>query len=155
MICGCERWRWERRQEVERKEKGRGGVVRGPRGRDGRPNREMPQGGLGRDEGQTAPLGSQLSSLLFNAGNVGKQRIAHVVNLVSSLWVLHLMAAATSDDEATLVAVASFQPLERWESQVQKTACLFKFQAVEMRPRWKMRGDRGSRLKCMREHERA
>lgn len=51
------------------------------------------------------------------------------------------MAAAISDEEAKLVAVASFQALERWESQVQKTACLFKLQAVVMR--WKMRGDGG------------
>jgi len=53
------------------------------------------------------------------------------------------MAAATADDEAKLVAVASFQPQQWWESQVQKTDCLFKFQAVERRLGWKMRGDRG------------
>lgn len=85
--------------------------------------------GRGSGERQTAPLGSQLSSLLFSTreGDVGKHRNARLVNLVSLLSLLHLVAAAKSDDEAKLVAVASFQPLERWESQVQKTACLFKF----------------------------
>ena len=91
--------------------------------------------GRGSSEGQTAPFGSQLSSLLFSTGegDAGKCRNARLVNLVSLLCFLHFVAAAKSDDEAKLVAVASFQPLERWESQVQKTACLFKFQAAEMR----------------------
>lgn len=63
------------------------------------------------------------------------------------------MATATSDDGAKLVAVASFQPLQQREGQVQKPTYLFKFQAVEMRLRWKLRGGRGSWLKCMQEHE--
>lgn len=98
-------------------------------------------------ERQTAPFGSQLSSLPFSTGDgvAGKQRHICVVNLVGLLCFMHLLAMATSDDEAKLVAVASFQPLERWESQEQKNpACLFKFQAVETR--WKMRGKgRGQR----------
>lgn len=111
----------------------------------------MRQGGLGRTLGREAgvaargkqPLLALISRPCSSVQGRGqcKCRNARLVNLVSLLCFLHLVAAATSDDEVKLVAVASFQPLEPWESQVQKPACLFKFQAVEMR--WKMRGDGG------------
>lgn len=62
--------------------------------------------------------------LLIRKRDNAKHRNSHLVHLVTFLCFLHLVAAATSGEEAKLGGVASFQPLEQQKSRVPKS-CLF------------------------------